>query len=105
MLRARVTTNTTDGTSRLKPALRSRAIAQAVSISPEITSTSQAIVHLTRECPDRRGRDESCLHVAGRLGLTGYAHHSSGVATGDRATDADASTGQRSWWIGRAGCR
>jgi hypothetical protein len=61
MLRSRVTTNTTDGISRLKPALRSRAIAQAVSNSPEITSTSQAIVHLTKRRPGCRAG--TSLHV------------------------------------------
>lgn len=43
MLRINATTNTADGTSRLKPALLSSATAQTVSRIPEMTSTTHAM--------------------------------------------------------------
>src|SRR5688572_1729892 len=45
MLSTRETPNTTVGTGRLKPALRSSAVAQTISRTPDTTSTIQAMTN------------------------------------------------------------
>src|SRR3954452_8148467 len=65
MLSASVTRKVTLGIGRLKPALRSRAIAHAVSMRPDRTRTTQAMTsHLN----------------GGRLVRAGYDAHSSGMS-------------------------